>query len=304
MTDFCSYFRPKHIEGIGDVQDDGILQNSPLTMALSEFHAVYPDVSQPQFLINLGTGTARSPERHQENRRRALFRNNFIARAFRSYMKLLSGQRPWEDFRRSVKSSSVKDRFFRLDVIFEGPEPRLDDVTVIPELKDLVLSDQSLYQAIGEIARRIIAALFYFELEAIPEQNNGEFKGVGHIFCFRKRSDPALTALVDKLSRSSATFVLNGVKVPGSITDPSFWDADGNFQKRIPFKVNGEISISLREEGSQDYPISGAPFTVEKLVAAQGLNSHFGTADHKRKRECTDERRVETKRRKLFRGRC
>ena len=96
---------------------------------------------------------------------------------------------------------------------------------------------------------------------------------------------------------------MNGVRVPGNIRDPSFWDADGNFQKRIPFKVSGEISISLKEEGSREYPISGAPFTVEKLVAAQGLNAHFGTADHKRKREYTDESRGETKRRKLFRGR-
>jgi len=211
-------------------------------------------------------------------------------RLFRSYMSLLRGRRPWEEFRRSIKRSCVTDRFFRLDVTFEGAEPKLDDVKAIPELKYMVRADKALSLAIDEISRCITASLFYFELESIPERRDGEFSVVGCLFCFRRRSDPALAALAEKLSKSSARFIINGVKIPGDILDPSFWDRDGNFQKRVSFKTSEEILISLREEGCREYPISGAPFLVDRLVTTQGLNAHFGTADHRsRKRPCIDE---------------
>ncbi|KAK3692967.1 hypothetical protein B0T22DRAFT_532338 [Podospora appendiculata] len=151
-----AYFKSKYIEGVGPLQDAGVLQNNPLTIALSELHAVYPAVSAPQFLINLGTGTVRSPDGPQENKPLSIFGNSFIVRLFRSYMSLLGGH-----------------------IMFEGPEPKLDDVKVIPELKDM------------------------------------------------------------------QKFIINGVKVPGNISDSSFWGVDGNFQKRIAFKASGEILISL-----------------------------------------------------------
>ncbi|KAK3938223.1 patatin-like phospholipase-like protein [Diplogelasinospora grovesii] len=288
-----AYFKPKYIEGVGPLQDAGVLQNNPLTIALSELHAVYPGVSAPQFLINLGTGTVRSPDGPQE-KPTGIFANSFIMRLFRSYMSLIRGRRTWEDFRRSIKKSSVTDRFFRLDITFEGPEPKLDDVKAIPELKDMVRANEALSQAIDEISRCITASLFYFELESIPENRNGEFSGVGHIFCFRRKSDPALEALIDKLSRSSARFIINGVEIPGDITDPSFRDENGNFRKIIAFKTRGEIAISLREGRCQAYPISGAPFSVERLVAAQGL---------KKEGTCTEEVCRRTKRRRSVRGR-
>lgn len=67
------------------------------------------------------------------------------------------------------------------------------------------------------------------------------------------------------------------------------------------FKVKGDILISLREEGRRAYPISGAPFSNDGLVAAQGLNAHFGTPDHKkRKRSGVDGEGTIAKRRKPF----
>jgi hypothetical protein len=284
------------------LQDAGAIQNNPLTIALSELDEVYPGASRPQYLINLGTGTAGSTDEPQENRPERVFGDNFVFRLFRSYMSLLRGRKPWEDFRRSTKTSSARDRFFRLDVTLEGAGPKLDDVKAMPELKDMVRADKALSQAIDEISGRITASLFYFELEAIPEQRKGEFICVGHLLCLRRKSDPAMKALVNKLSSSSSRFIINGVRLRGDITDPSFWDGDGNFRKLISFSVGGEILISLREGAGREYPISGAPFSVDRLVAAQGLNAHFGTSYHqKRKRACADEGNETTKRRRSLR---
>ncbi|KAK3935780.1 patatin-like phospholipase-like protein [Diplogelasinospora grovesii] len=318
-----AYFKPKHIEGVGLIQDAAVFGANPLTLAFSELHAA--GVSAPQFLINLGTGSAGSPGGPQEDQRpegkirealqqivgdnlivrlvrltrealQQTVGNNFIVRLVRAYTSLITGRRSWEDFRRSIKRSSAIDRYFRLDVTFKGPEPMLDDVKIIPELKNIVRADEGLSQAINEIARCITASLFYFKLESVPEQRSDGFSGAGHILCFRKRSDPALEALSDKLARSSARFLVNGVAVPGDITDPSFWDGDGNFKKRITFKVNKEIVISLRVQGCREHPISGAPFSVSKLVTAQGLNAHF------RKRELHEDGPVCLKRKRLLRS--
>ncbi len=214
-------------------------------------------------------------------------------------MSLITGRRTWDDFRSSVKRSPGTDRHLRLDITFNGPEPGLDDVEVIPELKAMVRSNKHLSQAIDEISRRILASLFYFELEAIPKRNNAGVVGSGHILCLKKKSSPALDAIINKVTQLSAKFVVNGVEISSDIRDASFWDKDGNFCKRVLFK-GPEIHILLKERGCQGYPISGAPFSAERLVAVQGLNADFGTADHKtRKRACSDEGDKMVKRRKI-----
>ena len=63
---------------------------------------------------------------------------------------------------------------------------------------------------------------------------------------------------------------------------------DGNFCRRVQFQVydrKSPISIQLQEGQSQPSNISGSPFSIEKLVADQGLDACFGRVDHvKRKR--------------------
>lgn len=129
-------------------------------------------------------------------------------------------------------------------------------------------ADKALSRAIDEASKCIIVSLFYFELDSIPKQRNGKFSRVGHILCFWRKSNPTLAALIDKLSRSSALFMVNGVEIPNDLTDLSFWDGDSNFWKTIDFKVSREILILLKERGRCEYPISGALFSVNKLVVA------------------------------------
>jgi hypothetical protein len=34
--------------------------------------------------------------------------------------------------------------------------------------------------------------------------------------------------------------------------------------------------------------ISGSPYSIDKLVSAQGLNAHLGRADHRKRKRCAD----------------
>ena len=55
------------------------------------------------------------------------------------------------------------------------------------ELESKVQVDDALSGAIDSIARRMLASLFYFELESMLEKINGNFVAVGHVQCFREQ---------------------------------------------------------------------------------------------------------------------
>ncbi|KAH6956059.1 hypothetical protein BKA56DRAFT_602903 [Ilyonectria sp. MPI-CAGE-AT-0026] len=194
-------------------------------------------------------------------------------------MSLLRGKKTLDDFDRTTKTSLLFDRCIRLDVVLDHVAPL--DTGSVPRLKRSVYQDRPLQDAICALAKRIVAGLFYFELDAVPSQRGPQFRGSGSIRCLRPCADEALSALVQKLLQSSAAFRLNGSRVPGTLSGASFWTSCGNFRKKIKF-TNGDATISITlQQGSPEYPISGSPFRLSELVEAQQLNAHFGRSDHR-----------------------
>ena len=180
-------------------------------------------------------------------------------------------------------------RYHRLDTEFEQGEPRLDDTKNMPELKLKVQVDESLSETIDNIVRCMLASLFYFELESIPEKTNGMFAVVGHIQCLERRQDLAFPLLLQRLSACSSVFYLNDCPISGHFGDKSFLDADGNFRKRVELSVSDKFSICLKQGNSELRNISGSPWSIQKLIKAQRLHANLGTADH-RKRKRMEER--------------
>lgn len=138
----------------------------------------------------------------------------------------------WEKMRdkKTRQAFQTNPRYHRLDIEFGQAEPRLDDTKTMSELKSKVQVDDSLSQAIDTVARRMLASLFYFELESIPEKIDGKFVTVGHIQCSERRRDPAFSLLLHRLSGCSATFYLDSRPIPGSFGHTSFLDGDGTFE--------------------------------------------------------------------------
>jgi hypothetical protein len=280
------FFPPKEIDGVGTFQDAGPLQNDPLLSALSEVAAMFPLVEEPDFMVSLGTGAPR-------------------AKGDGPSMSVSGPFRPWKDgafprlwrmFWERMRDRHVKQvfqthpRYHRLDVEFDGALPRLDNTKSMHELQLKAQEDHSVSNVIDNIARSAIASVFYFELGSVPEGCNGEYTGAGFILCWVCRGDPAFKVLLDQLSRSSATFYLNNRPIPGTVGDCSFIGRDGNFRKRVELNLSGRFTISLKQDDSEPCNISGSPYSIEKLITAQGLNAHFGRADHgKRKRSVEDD---------------
>jgi hypothetical protein len=252
--------------------------------------------------VSLGTGKApdRDPEMYGSS---SWWRDLWFFRLCRALWSSTDGQGSSEAFHRKELDSLEEDLktgrksrrggYFRFNVEFSGREPRLDDPSKMPEMKILAQEVILHSKQLDQLARCIIAELFVFELENVPRKENGRYSCTGYIFCCHRAGTPTLEALLARLMKSSAKFLLRGRTLPGSIRDRSSLARDGNFRKRVCFDVNSKqdlVSLHLREGSSESYNISGSPFSVTWLIEAQGLGRPFGRSDGvKRKRKDSDE---------------
>jgi hypothetical protein len=176
-------------------------------------------------------------------------------------------------------TQSRQGGYFRFDVVFNGEKPELDDISKMPELKALA-SEPTHAKSLTRLANCLVANLFVFELDSgkTIRKRNGKYLCTGYILCRYGSKNPTLELLLDRLTKSSARFQLQGEILPGTIRGRSIKGKDGNFQKRVCFSVTSMeemVSLRLREEGSEAFDISGSPFSIDWLARAQGLGLSF-----------------------------
>ena len=150
-------------------------------------------------------------------------------------------------------------------------------------------SDRSLSSMIDVVARKLTASLFYFELNAVPERNNGEYRISGSILCSLCYPDPAYKSLLEQLVRDSAEFYADDIPIPGNFEeDLEFYDSR-SFRRSVSFNSAGGFTISLRKPTLAPNHISGSPFSVESLLTSQEFNSFFERSDHRKRKFIGDD---------------
>jgi hypothetical protein len=247
----------------------------------SEALALFPHCEEPDFVVSLGIGEPASSnyDVSMEDRRK----HGMVSRA---------GHLIWEKLRdKAVRRAScmAKSASYRLDIEFDGDEPRLDDTTSITQLVSKVQSDTSLRPKIDAVARCMVASLFYFSLDSPPRMcNSNEYMLTGQIRCSLWRSESALKALLTKLASGRGRFMVNGSPIGDVVTDGSFLEKDGNFRICVSIKTLDRLAITLEAGGAEACNVSGSPFSVQKLVAAQGLDAPFGRPDHRKRKRSDD----------------
>jgi hypothetical protein len=275
----CRFFPPKDIHDVGKFQDAGPYVNDPLILALSEVTAMFPLIEEPDFVISLGTGeyTESSTDVSSHSRKSVLQR---LSEAVWEKMQD-------EQVREAIQTRMIPKWYHRFNITLDGIGPRLDQAESIPDLKKMVEDDNSLSKRIDNAADCLIASLFYFKLKSMPERREGKFVGSGHILCSLSINDPLFEELVEQLSAQSAQFFLDDHPI-GIVNDPSCFGKDGNFRKTVELNTNDKFTISLKKGTSDPWNISRSPFSLEKLIAAQGLNMLFGRPDHQKRKAPED----------------
>ena len=90
---------------------------------------------------------------------------------------------------------------------------------------------------------------------------------------------------MEQLAKKSIKFLVEGRPLEGLI-DNSWLDPKGNFSKRVSIELvdrRSTFTIQLREGNMDPCSISGSPFTINGLVAAQELSAPFGTSNHRKR---------------------
>ena len=300
------FFTPKKIAGLGKFQDGGLTDNNPYKLAMKEIKASFDDPAAKRSTLKVSLGTGKAPDQDPEMYgSNSWWRDLWFIRLFRALWSSIDSQEGSYVIRKMETSSHEeglkggrkrrRGEYFRFNFDFRGRAPRLDDSSKIPEMKiharEAILHSKQL----DRLAHCIIAELFVFELEleSIPRKENGRYSCIGYILCCHRAGAPAFEALLGRLTKSSARFLLRGRALPGSIQDRSSLARDGNFRKRVCFDVAKRedlVSLHLQEKGSEPYNISGSPFSVNWLIEAQGLERRFGRSDGvKRKRKDNDD---------------
>jgi len=248
----------------------------------AEFAALFPH-STCQFIINIGTGTGSKAEPSSTwnpfsmiaNFLRPYVEHNPLNRVRLGFEHLLSGRTDWEKHVNGRAVERLAGRNVRLDVQLLDGEPRLDDVGKITALKQAVLDDAALARRIAATAKRLVASLFYFELDADPGQCGHVHTASGHIRC--KRTEDDLPLLIAKLVAEQARFVVNGSVIGSYLFAAGCWDSDGRLAIPVSLRLaSPNFDISLRWSGGGEFPIGGSPFLLSRLVRAQAIDCHFG----------------------------
>ena len=89
---------------------------------------------------------------------------------------------------------------------------------------------------------------------------------------------------------------MNHCPIPERLGNTSYSDADENFYKRVELQVSDKFIISLKQDRSESCKISGSPYSVGRLIQAQGLDAYFGTAYHKKRMRADNDGRSSRKR--------
>lgn len=140
------------------------------------------------------------------------------------------------------------------------------------------VADQASETQFSRISNQLIATLFFFELEKLPNRTKeGKLQCTGNILIRIATDTESFSGLMAYLNGREARFVVGN----RSLTKIS--TSDGmkrrNFRKRISFDVNDayeKVSFSIIIS-SDSYEISGFPCSIRSLIKAQGLYSPFGS---------------------------
>ena len=134
------------------------------------------------------------------------------------------------------------------------------------------------------------AAMFYFELDRMPEYIDGRYICTGHIFCRLHLSRKGRESLYRQLVDTSSYFVIDGRPIPCVERVPSCIPP---FVRKVRFtlqSMNDFVGITVRGVTLRPRSISGLPKTLKALVQAQVLEAPFGSTDHSRSAKILPER--------------
>jgi hypothetical protein len=216
---------------------------------MCEKRIIWPAMGEPDLVLSLGTGTSYNTTTTSKNVSSPI-RDDYPHQLLHSFLQNIDGENIWREFINTLPDN-VKDKYYRINITFEGPEPEIDDVFMMRNLKEQaeqwIKSDRHLHAV--TTADSLLASLFYFELDDMLTYCKRYFECVGQILCQLHGSSSGLDGLTRCLMSTSATFLINGQSTTCFDSFNIFHSRFQQFRKKIQFTIfdiNDMIDIAIR----------------------------------------------------------
>ena len=192
------YFKSFYHKASGHTFDDGgITYNNPVVLANTERKIIWPEQKEkdPDILLSIGTlwsGKDKSdPKKLGKVGSKAKFGlSRYVKKAFNIVVNAIKNdldcENTWSSFYDSLNIGEEdgyrKKKYCRINPKIRNAPPALDSVSSMDELQEIAQRYCSTSPEIKNVASRLIASLFYFELKnakASPQAGRWTCEGKG-----------------------------------------------------------------------------------------------------------------------------
>ena len=273
------FFKPKALSHLGTFQDGGLHHNNPIRIAIWESRFLWPQRGDPDFALSLGTGANATSVAKGKRAPYSPVKDRFVSRIFKTFMQSMDGEKAWHDTINTISRSS-KTRLHRLNLPIEDQYLTIDDVSNLSLLRKSANEFFLAGDHLKGIVDSIMASMFYFELERLPEHTPDGIVCEGNILCRMDLSNLGRRNLYCQLLDQCAFFVVNGQPVKAVEEMPKCVPP---FSRRVTIRLSSpsdSICISIRHMRMCAHAISGLPRTLEEHMRLQVIEAPFGRRDH------------------------
>ncbi|KAL4899393.1 hypothetical protein BDW74DRAFT_189395 [Aspergillus multicolor] len=270
-----SYFSTATFFELGTFQDGGMSgHNCPIELAMLEGKRIWRTVPEPDVVLSLGTGY----EGFNHNRHLSRFRNflvdGFGPRFFRSAMESTVGQKIWSLFESKIPKES-RWRYFRFDPSFATPLPPMGNTDCMDTLANWVRTYPEGGAAYRSAARALLVSCLYFQLEAEPDYQAGQYLCIGTVQT-RAPAQPLIRRLITESDELG--FYKDDLNLGLHLSADNICNACSQYLLPVRFFVrdlSDRVNLNLRV-GHYACPLSNFPNSMQWFVEEQKLNCPFG----------------------------
>ncbi|KAI1359471.1 patatin-like phospholipase-like protein [Xylaria arbuscula] len=281
-----NYLPPWHIHGLGTFIDGGVIFNNPASIAVREARRVYPTITEPSLVVSLGTGQARKDSSMPLSQTSTSWGSSFVVSMLKAIARSWSSQRAWQQLI-SHQKAEINSDFFRFDIEFPGSAPSLDNLSYMQDAAELARRTILQSPDLSKVVHKIRAQLLLFELDPVVPflLRAGSYECTGRITCRLRAGSAEYKTFMSQLHQQKAVFLVENYTIPVAL-ESGIGSAGVIVSQTIQFQTRSRlapITIGLREGTEEAYNISGSPFSLQWLLHVQGLETSFGTADHRKR---------------------
>jgi hypothetical protein len=158
-------------------QDGGLKHNNPVKIATAEASFLWPDSSQLDYLVTVGTGYTDRPERSPN-----------MPEIVPGFLRSLDTEIIWREYKPTIDPAQLATRYHRFNLWQpRGTLPDLDNISRISDLE--IATNEAFYHEntmrleLKKTANTLVAGLFYARIESISRASEQSYYVNAAIVC-------------------------------------------------------------------------------------------------------------------------